>query len=289
MTERHLRRGFTLNELVVLIVLLALVLLLPGLMKQRWNASGLDVSLNNVRQILQATAQYRLDNAGRTPMRGCRYSAGMITGGWDTWNAFGKNCDSFWQSYGGGVFDESARGRALNSYLQSQSAPVPTGYLNTGAGATWSFNSGTPTPAQRLSFEVKKCRSPGDVATRQRTWPIPTPGVSNYNDVGTSYLLNMKWWDQPGLPANFTQRYNAGTEKIRVMPSLRSGSRASETFAWISDSIGNVVANTTGNSTGEFGGTNMSVLGFLSGHAAYTTLTPGALSGPGYTFGIPWP
>ncbi len=294
---KQLRRGFTLSELVVILVVLVLLLLLPGLMKERWNADGLSVSLNNVRQIMTATAHYRLDNAGRVPMRGCGYLQWRITGGWSTWNAFGKNNSDYWQGAFNGFFDESAHSRLLNSYLQPQIAPEPPSYMNTGAGTSsttfplpggWTFNHGTPTLSQRQSFTMKMCRSPGDVATRQRSWPNTTPGVSTYEDVGTSYLLNMRWWAQAGLPGDFTLRYDAGTNSIRNLPQKYFGQADRETFVWCTDPTADVVASSAGISIpGEFGGTNMSVLGFLSGYAAYTQV--GGMSGPGYTFAIPWP
>ncbi len=278
-TSQH-RRGFTLSELVVLIALLALVLLLPGLMKQRWNGSGLDVSLNNVRQILAATAHYRLDNAGRVPMRACGYNNGGISG-WDTWSSFGKNCSNFWA---GQQFDESAYSRALNPYLTSGNRiPKPPGYINVGSGNTWNFNHGVPTAQQRASLQIPVCRSPGDVASRQRSWPSATPGVSAYDDVGTSYTVNMKWWDQPGWPSNFTQWFNAGTERIRTLQP----NDVERPFAWITDQTGDIVPNVFSpqfQMKGEFGGINKSVMGFLTGDVDYLTLTPGAGSGVGYTF-----
>lgn len=276
----NVRRGFTISELAVLVVLLAMVLLLPGLMRQRWNGAGLDVSMNNVRQILTATAHYRLDNAGRVPMRGCGYAQGMITGGWDTWSSFGKNCNSYWQAQ---PFDESAYGRALNAYLLESRIPRPAGYVNTGSGNTWTFNDGTPSALQRQSFQLPVCRSPGDVGTRQRNWPLVTLGISAYDDVGTSYFTNMKWWDQPGWPSNFTQRFNAGTDRIRTLQP----NDVERPFAWIHDQIADVVSNTFGSGfqiKGEFGGVNKSVMGFLTGDVDYLTVTPGAGSGTGYTF-----
>jgi len=281
MPEKQLRRGFTLIELAVVIILLLALLLLPGLMRQRWNGAGLDVSMNNVRQILAATAHYRLDNAGRVPMRGVPYSNGIITGGWDTWNAFGKNCSSWWI---GQAFDESAYSRPLNSYLTPhERIPRPSGYLNTGSGSTWNFRPGTPTALQRQSFQLPVCKSPGDLATRQRNWPNPTPGISAYDDVGTSYTLNFVWWGQPGWPSNFTQQFNAGTERIRTLQP----NDTERPYAWIHDQVAEVVASIHSPGfqiKGEFSGINKSVMGFLTGDVDYLTVTPGAGSGVGYTF-----
>jgi hypothetical protein len=180
------------------------------------------------------------------------------------------------------VFDEKAYGRPLNRYLDHPPIARPIGYVNSGSGSTWTFNGGTITPQMREAIEIKVCRSPGDVASYQHNWPN-TNGISCYNDVGTSYLLNMMWWNQTGWPGDFTQHYNAGTERIR-----RTGGAESATpYAWIADQHAAVIANSTYPNIvlkGEFGGTNMSVLGFLTGDAAYTQIKPQAGSGNGYSF-----
>ncbi len=280
------RTGFSLVELVMVIVVLAVIgLFLAPMMKQRWNADGQSNSVNNVRQILQANEQYRWDHANRVPMRGSRYQNGQIQGGWDTWHVAGKNCSSFWA---GGAFDEHAYNRFLNPYLQDALPPMPVGYSNTGSGATWNFNQGTITALQRTSFRVKVCRSPGDIATRQRNWPVATPGVSCYDDVGSSYHVNMNWWDIPGGPSNFTAKFDAGTRAISKLPR-RLVTRLPSNFVWLTDQIGTLAVWTTTTTPGEFGGANMSVVGFLDGRASYMQLSAGAMSGPGYTFAITWP
>ncbi len=290
MNRQSNRRGFTLVELVVILGFLVLILLVPGLMKERWNADGLAQSLNNVRVILAAAGQYRNNNQGRLPMRGCGYSQGLLPGGWDTWSAFGKNNHISWQS-SSSAFDESAYSRALNSYLQAQLAPVPPFYTNTGSGVSsngfpapglWTLNHGIPTAQQRASFEVKMCRSPGDVVSYQSG--LPFSGRSSYDDVGTSYHLNLMWWTQSGFPSDFTAHFTAGTERIRNLSSDNVSS-----FVWIADQTTSRIANSTSNFVmkGEFGGPNMSVMGFLDGNAAYRRVTAGAGSGQGYTLLLP--
>ncbi|MBX3376991.1 MAG: prepilin-type N-terminal cleavage/methylation domain-containing protein [Phycisphaeraceae bacterium] len=285
----HRRKGFTLIELAVVCAIVAVLamLMLPA-MKQRWNASGLNESMNNVRQIMAACDAYRSEHNGYTPIRGCAYNNGSISGGWDTWNFGGKNCNPFWLTAYGGVFDESAYSRFLNPYLQNHMPAAPAGYFNAGAGPTWTFLTGTPTLLERQSFSVKVCRSPGDVATRQRLWPNSAPGISTYDDVGTSYLINMRWWDQPGMTGTFTQRFNTGSLAISRLAQARAARPASD-FVWITDPMGDALAAASANVVGEFGGLNYSVLGFLDGRVAYMPLTPGALSGPGYTFAVPLP
>jgi len=285
------RRAFTLAEAVAaaVVILLILLLLAPVARRQRL-ADGLADSLNNVRQILAAEAVYRSGNADQIPMRGSRYSNGQLSG-WDTWAFGGKNCRQGWAAPNGGLFDESAYSRPLNQYLYPDVGIArPPGYFSVGSGSTWSFGGGTPTQADRDNLQFPVFRSPGDHASFQGTvggvpYGTPNPNVTCYNDVGTSYHLNMKWWGQPGLGGgSFTQQFDAGVNRIRALASAGNLS----TYVWMHDQIADIVAN-FGNATGEFGGANMSVCGFLDQHAAYMQLSPGALSGPGYTFTIPNP
>lgn len=279
--------GFTSWDLLACVstLVLILALVLPA-MKQRWNADGLSVSLSNVRQINMACASYRLDNMNRLPFRASAYSSGTISGGWDTWSFAGKNASSYWASQ---TFDEHAYTRPLNPYLHNRPIPKPAGYINTGVGPSWTLSRGTITAQQRASFQLWVMKSPGDIATRQRSWPTATAGVSGYDDVGTSYLTNFKWWDTPGLPSSFSQRFDAGTQRIRSIPPQPDPTRP---FVWVHDQTADVVANFSNpNYTikGEFGGRNKSVMGFLTGDAAYLEVIPGAMNGPNYSFGFPIP
>jgi prepilin-type N-terminal cleavage/methylation domain-containing protein len=281
------RRGFTLIETVVALAMIVglLVVLLP-MGKSVRNADGMRDSILNVQQILIARAMYSEDHADQIPMRGSRYQNGQLSG-WDTWHFGGKNPSSIWRELYGGVFDESAYSRPLNAYLRTDGSriPKPVGYLNTGSGSTWNFLPGNATNPQRASLKIPVFKSPGDVATRQRNWPNPTPGVSCYDDVGTSYLLNMKWWDQPGLPSQFTARFNEGVNRIRLIANNPSPN----TFVWVHDQIADLLVNSGPGAViqGEFGGNNRSVLGFIDGRADYMQVTPGVSSGTGYTFFIP--
>jgi hypothetical protein len=276
---RHRECGFTCVELaavVLMLLILGAALMVAG--RGSRLADGLTQSTANVRQLLIAAVRYRWDHAGAMPMRGCGYSNGQIVGGWDAWNFAGKNCDAFWQGTSGGIFDESGFARPLNTYLYPARIPQPPGYFSSGSGSTWSFNHGHPTAAQRAALQVDVCRSPGDVATRQRNWPAPTPGISGYNDIGTSYLLNMRWWGQPGYPSNFTARYNEGLRRIGL-----AFDGANPSYVWIADQTADAVSS-GGSTPGEFGKTNASVCGFADGTVRYLRLSPNLLSGPGYTF-----
>lgn len=269
-----LRRGFALVELVVVVIVLGVVVavLLPMASRSR-NADGLHQSVYNVASLMRATLMYHVGEGGRAPMRGARYSNSQLTG-WDTWHFGGKNCDIYWQFQSQGTFDESAYARPLNQYLPLARIPRPANYVSTPT----TFHPGTPTAAQRLSLQIDIFRSPGDVATRQRAFPSPTPSVTGYNDVGTSYLLNMKWWGHPSIGGGtFTQQFNNGANRV----GLALGG-ANPNYVFMHDQIADVASNFS-QAPGEFGGINMSVLGFADGRVRYQTVGFG-VSGPGYTF-----
>lgn len=276
MTRRN--QAFTLIELVMMIVVAGLVtaMLLPGIHQQR-TAASIQGSIDRVRRLTWAAQAYYLDHAGQVPLRGSRYTNGQLSS-WDTWECGGKNCNIFWQGGLGAAFDESAYSRPLNAYLYAGVIPVPPGYLNTGAGSTWTFNPGHPAPADRLGLQIPIFKSPGDRASRQRNWPNPDPTISCYDDIGTSYVTNMEWWSDPTLPPEFTSKFNEGVRRV----NLAFGG-ANPSYVWIGDQTMDVVPYTTAPVTGEWGKANASVVGFADGRAAYIHLVSNAGAGPGYT------
>jgi type II secretory pathway pseudopilin PulG len=264
-------------ELLVVIAIIALLIgiLLPALGRAR-NAGRLAVSMNNLRQILVASATYRFDKKDNIPMQGCGGDAlGNLTGGWDTWVYGGKNCSLFWN---GQVFDESAYCRPLNNYLYSEVAiDLPNAHQGTHNGKL--HVHGSPSTQDRDALQMPVFRSPGDRATCQRNWPNADPSISSYDDVGTSYHLNMKWWDQSSITGSFAQRYAEGVRRIKLASEFDPTGK----FVWIHDQTTDVVANAAVNSVGimgEFGEKNKSVMGYLDARAEYNKMVSGSFYDP---------
>jgi prepilin-type N-terminal cleavage/methylation domain-containing protein len=276
-------RAFTLIELLVVIAIIALLigLLLPALRRARDNAR-LAVSLSNCRQIMIAQASYRFEKKDQIPMRGCRYTGGAMTS-WDTWVYGGKDNFVGWAGAQAGAYEESAYSRPLNEYLYSEiKLDKPPGYVNSGTPKTWTFYGGNPPVAEREMLQMPVYRSPGDRATYQGTvnnTPFGTYSAvrSSYDDVGTSYHINMKWWDQPDITQiegsqGFTAAYNEGVRRIRLANEFDPGGK----FVWIHDQTSDVVANFT-EAMGEFGDKNKSVMAYLDGRCEYNRLQPNKL------------
>jgi prepilin-type N-terminal cleavage/methylation domain-containing protein len=286
------RRAFTLIELLVVIAIIALLIsiLLPALGKAR-NSGRLAISLSNCRQILTASANYRFDRKDNVPMQACGYNgAGQVTGGWDTWCYGGKDCDALWATGGGAVFDESAYCRPLNQYNYPDiSLDVPTGHVgsHSGVGAHDHGHAATTGGNQRTAIQMPIYKSPGDRGTFQGTvqsqFPYGTlnPNRTSYDDVGTSYHINMKWFDDlryaaQGLPAGFDARYREGVRRIKLASEFDPSGK----FVWIHDQTADVVANTPRNGTGfigEFGDKNKSVHAYLDGHVTYNLMQQGMI------------
>jgi prepilin-type N-terminal cleavage/methylation domain-containing protein len=277
--------GFTLIELLVVIAIIALLIgiLLPALGKAR--ATGrMTVSLSNVRQLYVAQASYRFDQKDQIPMRAARYANNDISG-WCTWSYGGKTGNSYWSSAYGGLFDDAAYTRPLNQYVYPDfTGEIPTGFVDQ-LRTSGSYNAGRPSNAERDAYQLPAFKSPGDKGTYQRDpYGRYNTTASSYDDVGTSYHVNMKWWNDvlartsPG-PQRWRRAYEEGLRRIR----FASEYEPSNNFVWIHDQTADVVAN-FGDTMGEFGEKNKSVMAYMDGRAEYRLLVPNAMSGPGYTF-----
>ncbi|MGD9688748.1 MAG: type II secretion system protein [Phycisphaerales bacterium] len=267
-----LKRGskaFSLVELLVVIAIIALLvsILLPALKNAR-RVARLNQSLSNIKNINIAFETYRTDHKGWVPYMVPQNKVAA------TWSFAGKNCDPFWIGFAGGIYDFPGYTRPLNPYLQPDIQ----------------FEA-TFTAANRKVVEMPVLRSPGDVYTVQRTYPNPTPNyqISCYDDIGTSYHYNGRWYElldstSVGEWSRYSNRLSRGFGRMIDIPEVNTS-----TFVMFHDQAADLVSNDGArrNWITEFGDQNKCVMSYLDGHADYLTLIPGAHEGPGYIFRFP--
>jgi len=277
------RAAFTLIELLVVVSLIALLIaiLLPALGSARSSAQ-LAQTLSNLRQIGIGSANYAADHDGTPPFvpTGRESGSTVYTAGWCSWSYGGKFADPYWATRSSGIFDLAPDARPLNAYVyREQLHPPVTGMVG---------YSGHERPAndseRQANLELDVFRSPRDIATMQRTWPDTTPGVSSYDDVGTSYHNNVKWLLQlEARGLSYDEAFDLGHRRFRSTAGLDPAR-----FVMYHDQVADVILTpwTPGlpvvNS--DFGRPNQSAMTYLAGHANLTEIQPNQTDGDGYTF-----
>ncbi|MCC6676154.1 MAG: prepilin-type N-terminal cleavage/methylation domain-containing protein [Phycisphaerales bacterium] len=272
-TVNKRRQGFTLIELLVVIAIIALLIsiLLPALGRAR-KAGQMAVSLSNMRQINVAGVTYRDSNKGRMPLfvqlskRGSTVvenPTGDTAAGWCTWSYGGKNNDGWWSSSADKFFDIEAADRPLNPYVYEGvdwEAPVAPAQL--------------PKDSSARKQEAKVFKDPSDKVGHQRDWPKANKeGQTCYDDVGTSYQYNAKWFEQLPTSMKFVARFEFGIKRMGLADAFNPSK-----YAWMSDEYSDITVNQLSAKAQVKNGyddINKSILGFLDGHAAYLTVYPG--------------
>ena len=285
--SRHIHpRAFTLIELLVVIAVIAVLvaLVVPGLDRAR--ESGLrTASLANAHQIGIAGAAYQHDSKELLPFTPVYRRGGIAAPesgpleGLCPWSFAGANNAAYWS---GRAFDIEAADRPLNPYIAS-------GITFDAPAAPASIGS---TEADRKCADLPVLRTRGYEDSLERSWPAtPTPdlnpGIPCYQDVGTSYLLNLRWLDAFATITN-------PIERLRVaLPKLSDGASADAAhLVWFTDQSGEAIprsSDATFSWNNAFDDDNKSVMGFLDGHAMYLHVRPGTLRDKDYALTLTRP
>lgn len=270
--------AFTLIEVLVVIAVIALLvgLLLPALRGARL-AAWKSVSLANTRSIAQAGFTYQNDQKGSLPIVPVGVPVVTPVTSLCTWGGWGKFNSSWWHP---GALDVPPSARPLNPYLYSET--IPTEDI---------------TEETRKALQIPVFKDPSDRIGHQQTWDsysssfgVADPnadGSTCYDDVGTSYLLQIKWFFQSvrASQGNWSRGWRLGTERLRLADNFMPSR-----MIWLNDENCDITINQTSadarivNSYGEI---NKAVVGFLDGHAKYLKIIPGGESDPNAAYS-PW-
>ena len=274
--------GFTLIELLVVIAIIALLigLLLPALGKARKEAWK-TISVANCRSVGQAGSAYQNDQKGYMPVVPTGTPVPTVINAWISWGGWGKFTSTWWQP--GVVFDIAPSDRPLNPYLFPDRLPVKPEAI--------------ADPQTRKVFNMPSLRDPSDKIGHQQEWNSyavtfgnaieNTDRSSCYDDVGTSYLLQVKWFEQTRryVGGSWTRAWRLGGDRIRLADTF-SPSR----FIWVNDEYCDITINQVSNTArikNGYGDINKAVVTFLDGHARYMKMIPGGEGDPNNTL-RPW-
>ncbi len=283
--------GFTLIELLLVIAIVAVLvsLTLPALRGVR-EAARMTQSLSNNRSLWVATMAYREDNRQWLPIRFNKPGSVAV---WASWFFGGKHCDAGWADRTFGLYDLAPPQRPLNKYAVPERTFTDRPTLR----------DPPVEPGVRAQEQAEMFRSPGDRVTYQgQNAPFPTadPTRSSYDDVGTSYHMNIKWlgpvtslmtakWREArsGPSGGVEKAYAAeGNRRFMLADQFASGR-----MIFLYDQTADVVANDSQRRDwmGEFGDVNKAVVTYIGGSSQYIKITPGEAQTRDYQFHLTLP
>jgi hypothetical protein len=243
------------------------------------------VSLANVRSIATAGASYQSEQKGWLPVVPTGIPVPTTINAWITWGGWGKFGGLAWVPPRApvNIFDISPANRPLNPYLYNERLPTAADLATD--------------PGIRQRFKMPWFRDPSDKIGHQQTWNAFDPsygqvipnrdGTSCYEDVGTSYLLQAKWFEQTKayVGGNWTRAWNLGAARLRASDSFMASR-----MVWLSDEYADLTMNQVNDNArivNGYGEINRAVIGFLDGHAKYAPIIPGGEGDPRRTT-QPW-
>ena len=241
--------AFTLIELLVVIAIIALLvaILVPTLSQVRELARR-SVCLSNLRNITPAAHFYSRENNDLWPVIPIVEIGNNIQ--FNSFNYGGKTSSDYWKTHYAGRNYHTAVQRPLNQYVCQGDVPPDS-------------------PRRRLELPIYRC--PSDTGTYQRRfWYGDTQldtSVTCYDDVGTTYQMNMKWW-YAGWPRN--------AARWKELRGLFGRARTPADFVWLFDQKMDFVVHTGYSRVGDHGGLNKAAAAFLDAHALYLEVEPGA-------------
>ena len=122
--------------------------------------------------------------------------------------------------------------------------------------------------------------------TYQRAWPRANYELSSYDDVGTSYHTNARWFDElrdGGL--GFSNAFYEGMRRLKLASDFSTSK-----FVWIHDQTADIVTQEDpsvqtlypNGIEGDYGDMNKSVMAFYDSHVEYLEVELGAPNTPKY-------
>lgn len=273
---RRVARGFTMIELLVVVAIIAVLMgiLLPALRGAR-EASRLAQCMSNAKQVTIGGMLYAYDQRdGMWPVIPAWVVGDNVE--FDSWKYGGKTADNFWIRAYGGQLRYPVQTRKINSYVVPDMQLRDTGQDD------------------RLQLPVFAC--PSDSGTFQRlNWRrrdatfVRNTTISSYDDVGTSYHMNMKWFRVVIDESTLYPPPSGGTRsKLQMWEASRFHFRNSSLssparFVWMHDQTLDVAAVAGISLNGDHGGLNRATAAFMDGHVAYLLAKPLFFESTDYT------
>ena len=275
MPRLRIAGAFTLIEILIVIAIVGILvsLLLPALRRARLAAQQ-SISMSNVRSIAQAGAGYQNDHSA-LPIVPNGVPVPTPINGWVPFTSWGKYTSTWW-TQDSGRFDIPPARRPLNPYLYSGELPdLPDALAD---------------PAVRKNFQLAVCKDPSDRIGHQQNWnafqstfgqPVENSDRSTcYDDVGTSYLWQSKWFFQTarGVGDDWTKAFSLGTRRMAMADTFIPAR-----MIWVNDEYCDLTMNQVSDLArvvNGYGDVNKAVVGFLDGHVKYIKILPGGEGDP---------